>query len=369
MQIGTAQSTPLKHIKFKIMKKQFLIVAALCMSLTCFAQFPGGGMPPAGGGMPPMGGGFGGGMPMGGGFGGFGGPQAPQAQAEYSEKIADINYAGDDGQVYHMLDIYIPKETKEKYPVLVHIYGSAWGSNSSKGGADINTICAAALKAGYAVVTPNHRSIGDGKWPAQINDIKAVIRFIRANAAKYKFDTSFIAISGFSSGGHLSAVCALSNGVKVAKLGNAEYDIEGNVGPYTKESSYVNAFCDWSGPTELLHMDCGNAMIFGGAGNTPEEQLIGAPKEGNEDKFLLLSASGYIDKDDVAGYMFHGDADFVVASCVSQYLYDEMQKAGVESYIVRVPEGSHGGGAMYTEENLKKMTDFLDAQRAKAAKK
>ena len=84
---------------------------------------------------------------------------------------------------------------------------------------------------------------------------------------------------------------------------------------------------------------------------------------------MLLSATGFLDKDDVAGYIFHGDADFVVASCVSQYLYDEMQKAGVESYIVRVPVGSHGGGAMYSEENLKKMSDFLDAQRAKAAKK
>ena len=344
------------------MKKQILLVAAVMMSLTCFAQFPGGGGFP-GGGFP------GGGMPGGGGFGGFGGFGGPQggAQAEYSEKFADINYAGDD-QVYHTLDIYLPKEVKDKYPVVVHIYGSAWGSNNSKGAADINTICAALLNAGYAVVCPNHRSIADGKWPAQVNDIKAVIRFIRANADKYKFDTSFIATSGFSSGGHLSAVTALSNNVKIGKYGTAEYDIEGNVGPYTKESSYVNAFCDWSGPTELLQMECGNAMVFGGKGNTPEEQLIGAPKEGNEDKFMLLSASGFLDKDDVAGYIFHGDADFVVASCVSQYLYDKMQEAGVESYIVRVPEGSHGGGAMYTEENLKKMVDFLNAQRAKAKK-
>jgi len=347
------------------MKKNILLAAAVMMSLTCFAQFPGGGGFPGGGfpggGMPPMGGG--GGF---GGFGGFGGPQGG-AQAEYSEKFADINYAGDD-QVYHTLDIYLPKEVKDKYPVVVHIYGSAWGSNNSKGAADINTICAALLNAGYAVVTPNHRSIADAKWPAQVNDIKAVIRFIRANADKYKFDTSFIATSGFSSGGHLSAVTALSNNVKIGKYGTAEYDIEGNVGPYTKESSYVNAFCDWSGPTELLQMECGNAMVFGGKGNTPEEQLIGAPKEGNEDKFMLLSASGFLDKDDVAGYIFHGDADFVVASCVSQYLYDKMQEAGVESYIVRVPEGSHGGGAMYTEENLKKMVDFLNAQRAKAKK-
>ena len=351
------------------MKKQILLAAAVMMSLTCFAQFPGGGFGGGfpGGGMPGGGGGFGGGMPMGG-FGGFGGDQSAQTQAEYSEKFSDINYAGDDGQVYHMLDIYLPKEVKDKYPVVVHIYGSAWGSNNSKGAADINTICAALLKAGYAVVTPNHRSIADGKWPAQVNDIKAVIRFIRANAAKYKFDTSFIATSGFSSGGHLSAVTALSNDVKVAKRGKAEYDIEGNVGPYTKESSYVNAFCDWSGPTELLQMECGNAMVFGGKGNPPEEQLIGLPKEGNEDNFMLLSATGFLDKDDVAGYMFHGDADFVVASCVSQYLYDEMQKAGVESYIVREPQGGHGMG-MYSEENLKKMVDFLNAQRAKTSKK
>lgn len=143
------------------MKKQILLVAAVLTSLTCFAQFPGGGF---GGGFPgggmPMGGfgGFGGGMP------GLGGDQSSQTQAEYSEKFADIDYVGD-GQVYHKCDIYLPKEVKDKYPVVVHIYGSAWGSNSSKGAADINTICAALLKAGYAVVCPNHRSISDAKCP------------------------------------------------------------------------------------------------------------------------------------------------------------------------------------------------------------
>lgn len=341
------------------MKRNLLVAAAIMVSMTCFAQFPGGGMPM---------GGFGGGMPMGGfgggmGMPGLGGDQSSQTQAEYSEKFSDIDYVGD-GQVYHMLDIYLPKEVKDKYPVVVHIYGSAWGSNSSKGAADINTICAALLKAGYAVVTPNHRSIGDAKWPAQINDIKAVVRFIRGNASKYKFDTSFIATSGFSSGGHLATVCAMSNGVKVAKLNKAEYDIEGSLGAYTKESSYVNAVCDWSGPTELLKMDCGNAMSFGGPGNTPEEQILGMPKIGNEDNFLLLSASGYLDKDDVPAYIFHGDQDFIVPACSSQYLYDEMQKKGIESYILREPQGGHGMG-MYSEENLKKMTDFLNSVRAK----
>ena len=122
-----------------------LALGASLLSATVMMAQPGGGFPGGGG--------------FGGGFGGFGGDQSSQAKAEYSEKFSDINYAGDDGQVYHMLDIYLPKEVKDKYPVVVHIYGSAWGSNSSKGAADINTICAALLKAGYAVVTPNHRSL------------------------------------------------------------------------------------------------------------------------------------------------------------------------------------------------------------------
>ena len=114
------------------MKRNLLVIAAVMASMSCFAQFPGfgGGMPPMGGGMP--------------GFAGLGGDQSSQTQAEYSEKFADIDYVGDD-QVYHKLDIYLPKEVKDKYPVVVHIYGSAWGSNSSKGMADINTICAALL--------------------------------------------------------------------------------------------------------------------------------------------------------------------------------------------------------------------------------
>lgn len=311
--------------------------------------------------------GFGGGFSGMGGFAGLGGDQSSQKQAEYSQKFSDINYAGDDN-AYHTLDIYLPKEVKKSYPVVIHIYGSAWMSNNSKGAADINTICAALLDAGYAVVTPNHRSISDAQWPAQINDIKAVVRFVRAKAKEYSLDPKFIATSGFSSGGHLSSVCALSNGVKVAKLRDAEYDIEGNVGEYTKYSSEVNAFCDWSGPTELLHMDCGNAMAFGAPGHTPEENILGMPKEGNEDNFTLLSASGYIDSKDVAGYIFHGDKDFVVPSCASDFLYEQLKKNGVECYILHEPEGGHGMG-MYSEDNLKKMTDFLNSQLAKTSKK
>ena len=88
------------------------------------------------------------------------------------------------------MDIYLPRMQKDVYPVVVHIYGSAWYSNNSKGMADLGTIVNALLDAGYAVVTPNHRSSADAKFPAQIQDIKGVIRWVRANAAQYRFDPS-----------------------------------------------------------------------------------------------------------------------------------------------------------------------------------
>ena len=142
------------------------------------------------------------------------------------EKFLDVDYAGD-GQVYHKLDIYLPSERRASYPVVVHIYGSAWFSNSSKGMANLDSICQALLDAGYAVVTPNHRSSSDAKFPAQIQDIKAAVRFVRAKADEYHFDTSFIGISGFSSGGHLASLAGATSNVKTAKVGEYSVDLEG----------------------------------------------------------------------------------------------------------------------------------------------
>lgn len=293
--------------------------------------------------------------------GGFGGFQQ-QAKLETSKEWKDVDYVGD-GQAYHTCDIYLPKEEKAAYPVVVHIYGSAWFSNNSKGTADLGTIVKALLDAGYAVVCPNHRSSGDAQWPAQINDIKAVIRFVRGEAKKYQFDPSFVATSGFSSGGHLSSMCGTTNGVKVAKVGKERVDIEGALGKYTKESSAVNAACDWSGPVDLTSMDCGDHMKFGAS--SPEDILLGGTTlESAPDKYLGLSATNYVDKKDAPIIIFHGEKDNVVPCCQGKKFYELLQAAGVKTEATFVPEGGHGQG-MYAPENLQKMVRFLDGARRK----
>ena len=292
--------------------------------------------------------------------GGFGGFQVPQVKLETSQEWKDVNYAGDD-QAYHTCDIYLPKQEKDSYPVVIHIYGSAWFSNSSKGMADLGTIVKSLLEAGYAVVCPNHRSSMDAKWPAQIHDIRAVIRFVRGEAAKYKFDTSFIATSGFSSGGHLSSTAATTSGTKQTKVGTVDIDLEGTLGNYPNESSAVNAACDWSGPIDLTAMDCGESMKMGE--NSPEDVLLNSKLAKEPDKYLSLSATTYVDPNDPPVIIFHGEKDNVVPVCQGKKFFETLQAAGVKTEATFVPEGSHGGPAMYTEENLKKMVHFLDCVR------
>ena len=284
--------------------------------------------------------------------GGFGGFQMPKVDVRCSEKIADIDYAGDD-QVYHKLDVYLPKVEKASYPVAIHIYGSAWFSNSSKGMADLGTIVNALLDAGYAVVTPNHRSSGDAKFPAQIQDIKGVIRWVRANAEKYHFDTSFVVTSGFSSGGHLASLAATSADVP---------ELEGEVGGNLEFSSRVDAACDWSGPVDLNYMSCGAEVDTWNHG--PEEAVMGFEFKGNEERFKALNATNYIDPSDPPVIIFHGKEDNVVPCCDGVHFYDLLQQAGVESELHLVDGGGHGFN-MYSEENLAAMVAFLARARAK----
>jgi len=291
--------------------------------------------------------------------GGFGGWQRPQVNLQTSQQWKDVNYAGDD-QAFHTCDIYLPKQERASYPVVIHIYGSAWFSNNSKGAADLGTIVNALLNAGYAVVCPNHRSSMDAKWPAQIHDIKAVIRFVRGEAAKYKFDPSFVATSGFSSGGHLSSMAAVTSGTKTAKVGSVDIDLEGSLGNFTNQSSRVNAACDWSGPIDLTAMDCGEHMTMGE--NSPEDVLLNSKLADEPDKYRSLSATSYIDANDPPVIIFHGEKDNVVPCCQGKAFFEQLKAAGVKTEATFVPEGGHGMG-MYGDENLQKMVSFLDAAR------
>ncbi|MEO7212324.1 alpha/beta hydrolase [Mucilaginibacter sp.] len=265
----------------------------------------------------------------------------------------NLNYA-DDGKEYHNLDIHLPTVAKPTYKAIIVIYGSAWYGNNLKQAA-FDAFGKSLLDSGFAVIAINHRSSGDAPYPAQINDVKAAVRYVRANAGKYQIDASFIGITGYSSGGHLASLAATSNSVKEFTIGKVKVDIEGNVGNYTATSSSVNAAVDWFGPIDMALMDGCNKPK---GADSPEGALIrGNPVE-NLDMIALLNPISFLDKTDPHFIVIHGDADNVVPYCQSELFAKALQERGILTEFITVSQGQHGP-ITFNENTFKKMTDFF----------
>ena len=274
----------------------------------------------------------------------------------YSKSWENINYAGDT-LVSHRMDIFLPEVSKASYPAVMVIYGSAFFGDNMKQNA-YKTLGKPLLNCGFAVIAVNHRSSRDAIFPAQIQDIKAAVRFIRGNGEKYHIDTSFVGITGYSSGGHLSAMAGTSGSLNLVTINSESAHIEGNVGDFTSFSSSVNAVVDWFGPINFQSMDsCGSTMVHD-APDSPESILIGAPIQDNADLCALANPISYLDSNDPPFLIFHGDADPLVHHCQSEELYRALQNVGVPSQFVLVPEAEHGPG-LFEENYFKMMCDFF----------
>ena len=268
----------------------------------------------------------------------------------------DVDYVGD-GIVGHKLDIYTPDDGQPIHKVVVLIYGSAWFSNNAKEAA-YSSYGKQLVDGGFAVVSINHRASTEARFPAQIQDVKAAIRFVRGNAEKYGFDTSFVGITGFSSGGHLSSLAGTTNGVKTKKFGKVKVDIEGSLGEYTKESSAVNAVVDWFGPIDMSRMErCETYKDE----KSPEAVLIGGAPAENPDMIKALSPMSYIDKKDPKFLVIHGDTDPVVPYCQSEYFTEALKEVGCLDGFITVPNGNHGP-VTFNDETFQQMVNFFQRQ-------
>lgn len=269
-------------------------------------------------------------------------------EIESSKYWLDVDYVGD-GIIGHRLDIHLPQEKKETYPVVLCIYGSAWFSNSSKASTFETGLGQVLLENGFAVVSINHRSSSDAVFPAQIHDVKAAIRFLRANADDFNLDTSFIGVTGWSSGGHLSALTGTTNGIKNYSIQEKSVDIAGVLGEHLDQSSHVNAVVDWFGPTNFLTMDACGSSFSHDAIKSPESSLIGGAIQDHLWECAIANPISYVKKENPPFLIFHGDKDPLVPDCQSKELYEKLQEKGVESSFVSIKDGGHGPGVLIPE--------------------
>ena len=190
------------------------------------------------------------------------------------------------------LDLYRPEEVSGLLPVIVCIHGGHWGA-----GAKERCPAVTLVQDGYAVASIDYRLTGTAPFPAQIEDCKAAVRWLRANASTYRLDPDHIGVWGYSAGGHLAALLGTSGGVP---------ELEGS-GDNMQYSSQVQAVCDVAGPADLLAMtNLGPKRI------SAIEGLLGGPLEKDKTKAIAASPIHYVSKDDPPFLIVHGEADRVV---------------------------------------------------------
>ncbi len=256
------------------------------------------------------------------------------------------------------LDIYTPAAVGP-YPVVVLIHGGGW-VQGDKMGYRGGQVAEALLSRGYCVIAINYRLSFTAKFPAQIQDVKAAIRWIRANAVTYNLNPNKIGAWGTSAGGHLTALLSTSGGVAALE------DL--TIGDAT-QSSKVQVGVDWYGPTDLLAMDaqtiaqgCGVNNATHDSPTSPESQLMGFPIQTQPALVQLANPVTYVTNDDPPMYIAHGLGDCTVPRGQSQVLYDALiaVKGTTDVKLNLLSASGHGTGQFENIATVNLMIDFFD---------
>ena len=258
--------------------------------------------------------------------------------------VRDITYATTDSasRAGHLLDLYLPSGATRPTPVVIFSSGSAWLANNGRDGAPV--YAAQLNKLGYAVAGVAIRTSGQTKFPGQLHDIKAAIRWLRANAAKYNLDPNHIGIAGESSGGWLASMAAVTGDVP---------ELEGDLGT-TGVSSAVQAAIAYYPPTDFLQMDrwalrpCDpkaglrplGAFCHDGPGS-PESMLIGCAIQSCAEKVQRANPVNYISKADPPIMIIHGASDALVPHNQGELFYQALNKGCHEAVFISLPVAGH----------------------------
>jgi acetyl esterase/lipase len=260
----------------------------------------------------------------------------------------DMEYVKD-GHERNKLDLYLPGKPGGPWPVIVWIHGGGWqaGSKDNPGGA------LPYVARGYAVASINYRLSQHATYPAQIEDCKAAIRWLRASARTYNLDPEHIGAWGASAGGHLAALLGTTGGVK---------ELEGQ-GGNAEHSSRVQAVVDFFGPTDFLQMDAHatqGARIKHDPASSPESRLIGGAIQENVEKVKRANPEHYVTKDAPPFFIAHGEEDPLVPWHQSELLFEALKQAGVDVTFQKIPGAGHGGREFAAEKLQAEIQEFFD---------
>lgn len=269
-------------------------------------------------------------------------PAPDPARAQNVRAHRDVTYARVDGNELR-LDIYIPAGAQAP-PLVVWVHGGVWAFGT-KAEVPLDFVAN-----GIATASIDFRQATEARFPAQIHDIKAAVRFLRAKAPEYGYRGDRIAIAGASSGGHLAVLAGMTNG---------HGELEGTEGSYLTQSSSVQAIVDYYGASNLMTI-LAQSTPYGLSVREPGlERLLGALPEQARALARLASPVLHVDRNDPPLLMFHGDRDPQMPIEQSRELEDVYRKMGLDVHLDVVQGAAHGGDLFFSPERLQRALAFL----------
>jgi acetyl esterase/lipase len=226
-------------------------------------------------------------------------------------------------------------------PVVVWIHGGAW-----EGGSKAASPAVPLASRGFVVASIGYRLSQAAPFPAQIQDVKAAIRWLRGHASDYRIDPDRIGVWGISAGGHLAALLGTSSGTE-----------EFEVGDYLDQPSNVQAVADWCGPTDILRFKEHPSTVDRDRPGSMFERLFGGPVLEKKELVEKANPIAYVDPKDPPFLIMHGDKDPLVPQAQSELLATALKDANVPVDFEIVKGGKH---VFVSQETLDAVFEFFE---------
>ena len=260
-----------------------------------------------------------------------------------TQKLLNVEYAKVDG-ISLRLDVYLPTEV-EQPTLIIWVHGGAWRRGSKE-----NPPILPIIEKGYAVASVDYRLTPVAPFPANVHDIKAAIRYLRAHADLYGYEQDGFVISGSSAGGHLAALVGVSNG---------QNELEGTVGEHLDESSDISTIVDFYGASNLTTI-LNQSTPHGLSVRVPAlELLIGGHPDDLPEMAKLASPVFHVDRNDPPLLLIHGDQDPQMPINQAHELHGVYKSLGLPVQFEVIHGGAHGGDAFFDEERMALVDHFL----------
>ena len=240
------------------------------------------------------------------------------------------------------MDIIFPREAAKPVPGIVWICGGGWLEMSTCAHLAYLTELA---RCGFVVASVQYRTSNEAKFPAQLMDVKAAIRYLRAHAARYHLDPGRMGVMGESAGGHLTAMAALTGKEKAFDQGD-----------YLEYSSEVQAACPWYVHTDVTKMPVDIPRDMQAA---PESLLIGMNAALHMEEALKACPVSYVTEDAPPFLILHGMNDHTVPFQQGEILHDALEAKGNDVTLLAIEEADHADRQFFQRQMWKIIEDFF----------